>query len=168
MMNNPNLYGSFNGFCHTNQGDETSNRYREGILSVAGDCGVVPHGMVDNDNGVECECCICCDDIDKQCHDQQSGNSWKSYNSNILTNVNTLKFFREKVCRPDAEKDWMTENCPCYIDIYINNNNKNTSVADVEDEGDTTPPFLGYECTKDCAQEGAQDSIGWPYKLDFH
>lgn len=167
-INNPNLNGSLNGFCHANTnthqgdgGDETSsvnNRYREGILAVAGDCGV------DHDNGgVECECCICCDGIDYQCHDQQSGDSWKSYNFNTLSDHGFPKSFRKKVCRPKSKMDWATENCPCYIDT--NNKNTNNSVVDVGDEDGIAQPLQGFECTKDCDLDGAHDTVGcaWHY-----
>lgn len=141
IINNGILSGSLNDFCN-------SNEYREGIHAIAaGECEDV----------VDCDCCICCDNIDYQCLDPHSGKSWKSFNTNVRTYLDVPKSFQsEKVCRSEENKLWVDEECPCYIQA---NNNKNTDIDVDLDDAAAATLFRSIECTKDCNQEGAQPTF---------
>jgi len=124
FVNNPGISGSLNDFC--NHSD-----YKEGVIAVAGDC---------DSNTVECECCICCNYDNFECHDRQTGDSWHSYSLDNLNTKGFLKSFSQKSCRTDSNKNWITNECPYVI---------NTS-TDTEKH-----PFVG-QCTTDRSQEGAR------------
>ena len=120
VINNGELYGFLNGFC--NNKEYASER----ILAVAAECPL-PLNIGGNNNtelessyiydGLECDCCICCDRNNYDCYDSQSGDFWKSYNLNAKEPVyNHLKSFdRESECRTLANRRWIKENCPCRI-----------------------------------------------------
>eukprot|EP00536_Pseudo-nitzschia_multiseries_P014754 jgi/Psemu1/291630/fgenesh1_pg.765_\ len=127
FVNNPGISGSLNEFC-------SHNDYKEGVIAVAGDC---------NSSTVECECCICCNHDNFQCHDRQTGNSWNSYSLDIFNKAGLVKSFDKKPCRTIANKRWIEHECPYVI---------NTS-TDLE-----THPFLG-QCTTNSSQEGARLSF---------
>ena len=145
VINNGDLYGSLNGFCN-------SNEYAtEGILAVASECPL-PLTMGDDDielvesrdmyEGLECDCCICCDRNNYDCYDPQSGQSWKSYNLNakvMKTNDGVKSFDRENECRTLANKKWIHDKCPCFI----------SSGTNITEDG-----LYAFECA-DCSQEGA-------------
>ena len=161
VINNPDLSGSLNSFCKTST---ESNVYREGIHAIAGDCGVDASGNNAGSGGagIKCDCCICCNDTDFQCHDPHSGNSWKSYNLDIKSLVDTIKSFEAKrigasQCRTAENKVWIQQECPCYVK-KANGNEINNYDSFIDD----TTSSRSFKCTKNCTEEGAKPSF-WDY-----
>ena len=148
VINNGDLHGSLNGFCN-------SNEYAtEGILAVATECPL-PITIGDDDielvesgdmyDGLECDCCICCDRNNYNCYDSHSGQSWKSYNLNAkvaAADHGVKSFDRKNECRTLANRKWVKEKCPCFM-----RSSKNT----------TEDGLYAFECT-DCSQEGADSA----------
>ncbi len=142
VINNGDLSGSLNGFCNGNE------YAKEEILAVASECQL-PISIGDDDielvgssdfyDGLECDCCICCDRNNYDCYDSQSGDYWKSYNLNAKTMDNHAKSFnRDSECRTSSNRKWVKEKCPSYVSTNI-----------------TEDGLFAFECAER-SQEGAK------------
>ncbi len=160
LINNGDLYGSLDHFCNK---DKYAN---EGIFAIATECPLP--SMVGDDDlehlsdsyaGVECDCCVCCDRNNYDCYNQHTSQYWKSYNLNAkIMYVGTIKQFdRKKKCRTEANKEWIREKCPWYVNTvdkkYASDNS--TGVAEIDSD-----KVDSFECAVDGSQEGSERAIG--------